>query len=111
VLNKLKGNLKCNTNKQFGMPEIVRNRPEGIHTVEDMSRYCVKRYKKNNIVITVIEENIKELCNTKRNIKSYHVEIQRNGKLFSKYYPLLDQARIFKKTIINHFNKLANENS
>lgn len=109
MLKKLRVNLKCNQSKQFGMPEIVRNRPEGIHTREEMSRFSCNRYRKDNLIRKQIEENITEITNISRNIKSYHVEIQRGNRRFSKHYPLLVQAQTFKKTIINYFNQI-NEN-
>ncbi len=79
----------------------ISNRPNDVHTIEQVS----KIYRNKNIREEYIEFGISKRINTLTKVFSYRVKVWRNGVEYRKSYRSLEQARIFRNTIIKHFSK------
>jgi len=75
---------------------LINNRQGDLHTIKDVRN----AYMKENINQKPSEKWITEVTNKRTGKSSYRCNVEYKGKRYTKTYPSLKQAEIFRDTIL-----------
>lgn len=96
----LAGEANCNKLKAK-LSIAFSGRDRDVHTVQEQRSKHVRESTKSENV----EKHITKRTKIITGLVSYNVSITHNGKKYIKSYLSLEQARIFRNTILKHFDK------